>query len=93
MQKHAQRQFFRDIHKWIKEGCPKINARHFRPDVGLCSNYRLWCDTGKKQEAEEPFHFESLHPFNSGVHQYNSEADNDTIYQNAKRLAYIKKYL
>lgn len=92
MQKHAQRQFFRDIHKWIKEGCPRLNDHQFRSDVGLCGNYQLWCDSGNKQKAQKPFQFVKNSPFNLSLYQYSVEAYNETIYQNAERLAYIKKH-
>ena len=93
MQKHAQRQFFRDIHKWIKEGCPKENTHHFSPKAGLCTNYKAWCVKHNKQRVQKPFHFEGWYPFNANSVHYNSESEYTIIYQNAKRLAYIKKYL
>ena len=93
MPEHAQRQFFRDIKKWIKEGCPKRNAHKFDPTVGLCLNYKAWCFTGNKQRARRPFHFDGSFPFNSGdFSHYHNEAHRAKIYQNAERLAYIKKH-
>lgn len=93
MQKHAQRQFFRDIHKWIKDGCPKENTHHFSSTAGLCTNYNIWCFKHNKQPAQKPFHFEDSYPFNENSFHYQSEIKYTTIYQNAKRLEYIKKYL
>ena len=93
MQKHAQRQFFRDINKWIKDGCPKRNAHNFDPTVGLCLNYKAWCFTSNKQRAWRPFHFVGYFPFNSDdSSHYHNEARCAKIYQNAGRLAYIKKH-
>ena len=93
MQKHAQRQFFRDIHKWIKEGCQEENTHYFSPNVGLCTNYKTWCFKHNKHRAQKPFHFDGSYPFNATVKHYFSEVEYTVIYQNAKRLAYIKKYL
>lgn len=93
MQKHAQRQFFRDINKWIKDGCQTRNAHNFDPTVGLCSNYETWCFIGNKQRARKPFHFDGHLPFNSNdSSHYCNESDRAKIYQNAERLAYIKKH-
>ena len=80
-------------HKWIKDGCPKINDHLFRNNYGLCGNYTEWCIAGNKKVAQEPFHFNSPFPFNTSTGQYSYEANTATIYQNAERLAYIKKYL
>ena len=93
MQKHAQRQFFRDIHKWIKDGCPTRNAHNFDPTVGLCMNYEAWCFVGNKQKARKPFHFNSSFPFNSNdFGHYCKETNRAKTYQNVERLAYIKKH-
>ena len=92
-----QRQFFRDINKWVKEGCPPHRA--FSRFTGLCTNYRYWCADNRKKQYDMKAHFYRLgynslvHPFDDTVDDLLKAIEQETIFQNPKRLAFIKKYI
>ena len=36
------KQFYRDLDKWINQGCPLDNQYHWLPYQGICSAWRAW---------------------------------------------------
>lgn len=92
-----QRQFFREINKWIQEGCPPHRA--FSRFLGLCRNYEYWCaDNRKKQYSIEVYfcrlgYDSPVHPFDDTFEDLMKAIDQETIFQNPKRLAFIKKHI
>lgn len=94
----AQRQFFRDIHAWIKQGYPQHKT--FFKGVWLCHNYRLWCnDNGRENHwdgGKAPFvdlgYKSNISPFNPDTRSMIEEAHQRTIYENPQRLAFINKW-
>ena len=91
----VQRQFYREIQKWISEGMKAHPI--FRKDVGLCSVYFLWgCHTNNKiHNIRDDFEAAGLHsdlPFNESLLDYNKERTTDSIYMNPRRLAWIKEH-
>lgn len=93
-----QRQFFRDIHAWIKQGCPQHKT--FSPIVWLCANYNLWCiDNGKTNrwnDGKAPFidlgYKSNINPFNPDTKLMIEESKQRTIYKNPQRLEFINKW-
>ena len=86
-----QRQFYRDIQKWIKEGCPE--HRIFLPTIGICSNYADWCIFYNRtkynmgdQFIKKGYH-SAAYPFNSTLTDFLGEQNK---YTNPKRLNWIK---
>ena len=92
-----QRQFFREINKWIQEGCPP--HRTFSRYTGLCINYTYWCTANRKKHHDMKAHlyrlgYDSLvHPFDDTLDDLLKASDQETIFQNPKRLAFIKKHI
>lgn len=92
-----QRQFFREINKWIQEGCP--HHRAFSRFIGLCRNYTYWCADNRKKRYRIEVHFcrpgydSPVHPFDDTIEDLLKAIDQETIFQNPKRLAFIKKYI
>lgn len=95
--KKPQRQFFRDIDKWIKEGCP--HHLTFSRYTGLCTNYALWCIDNCKKNHGMKLYFHHLgydsiaHPFDDTIEDLSEAIHQETIFQNPKRLAFIKKHI
>lgn len=90
----VQRQFFRDINKWVKNGCPGDHPI-FSRYVGLCYNYAEWCKIKGKKDSSRATHltmgFNNSFPFNDGMYSsYRAEIENDTLYNNPARLEFIK---
>jgi len=98
------KQFFREIHGWVNDGCPehkRFDRRH-----SLCFAAERWfrwslcCDFGTICVAEEEMrklfkkvdceHFDF--PFNAGPKGWMSELEGGDFYQNPKRLAFIKEH-
>ena len=94
----AQRQFFRDISAWIKQGCTEDKT--FSTAVWLCYNYKLWCSINGKtnhwKDGKAPFialgYNSNINPFNSDTRSLLEESEQDTIYKNPQRLAFINKW-
>lgn len=91
----VQRQFYRDIQKWINEGMK--NHPIFHRSIGLCSAYRYWIRyTGnKRHNIVNDFTTAGLHhifPFNENVPDYNKERMAYSTYMNPRRLAWIKEH-
>ena len=94
----AQRQFFRDISAWIKNGCPQHKT--FSTAVWLCYNYNMWCiDNGKTNhwnDGKAPFidlgYDSNINPFNSDTRSMLEESEQRTIYKNPQRLEFINKW-
>ena len=92
-----QRQFFREINKWIQEGYPPHLA--FSRSRGLCTNYTYWCVANSKKEHSMLLYFLSLgydlpaHPFDDTLEDLLKATNQKTIFQNPKRLAFIKKHI
>lgn len=95
--KKPQRQFFRDINKWIKEGCP--SHRTFFRFGGLCTNYKDWCIDNHKKHHSMKLYFHHLgydsiiHPFDETLNDILEAINHCTIFENPKRLAFIKKHI
>ena len=91
-----QRQFFREINKWIQEGCPPHRA--FSRYTGLCINYTYWCTANRKKHHDMKallyrLGYDSLvHPFDDTLDDLLKASDQETIFQNPKRLAFINKW-
>ena len=93
-----QRRFFREINKWIQEGCPPNKT--FSPLVWLCYNYNMWCiDNGKTNrwnDGKASFidlgYKSNINPFNSDIASMLEEAKQRTIYKNPQRLEFINKW-
>ncbi len=39
---HIPRQFYRDLQKWIKQGCPQDNPYYWMPTRGICAAWIQW---------------------------------------------------
>lgn len=91
----VQRQFYREIQKWINEGMKDHPV--FRKYLGLCSTYRYWGlhTKNKIHNIRDDFKTAGLHPvspFNENLLDYNRERTADSIYMNLLRLAWIKEH-
>ena len=91
----VQRQFYRDIQKWISEGMKDHPV--FRKYVGLCSTYHYWSrhTNNKIHKIGDDFKTAGLYqvfPFNENVLDYNKERLAYSIYMNPRRLAWIKEH-
>lgn len=89
-----QKQFFRDINKWVKNGCPDYHPI-FTRHGGLCVNYSKWCEIKGKKDRTPITHltmgFNNPFPFNDGkCDSYVDEIKSCTIYNNPARLEFIK---
>lgn len=94
----AQRQFFRDIHAWIKQGCTQHKT--FSPIVWLCYNYKLWCIDNRRKnhwdDGKAPFialgYKSNINPFNPDTVSMLEESKQGKIYKNPQRLEFINKW-
>ena len=91
----VQRQFYREIQKWISRGMKDHPI--FHKDIGLCVTYRLWgaYTNNKIHSMVNDFTTAGLHhvfPFNESRPDYNKELWTDSIYMNPRRLAWIKEH-
>ena len=91
----VQRQFYRDIQKWINEGMKDHPI--FHKFVGLCSTYHYWSSyTGNEiHDIKTDFETAGLHPyfpFNENLRDYDKERIADLTYMNPLRLAWIKEH-
>ena len=91
----VQRQFYRDIQKWISGGMGDHPI--FRKNTGLCFTYRLWgtYTNNKIHRIVNDFTTVGLHhvsPFNESLSDYNKERTANSIYMNPLRLAWIKEH-
>lgn len=91
----VQRQFYRDIQKWINGGMK--GHQIFQKDIGLCFTYRYWSRyTGNKlHDIRDDFKTAGLYqvsPFNENILDYNKERLAYSIYMNPRRLAWIKEH-
>ena len=91
----VQRQFYREIQKWISEGMKDHPI--FHKDVGICSTYRLWGHLNKNKihDIETDFETAGLHsdfPFNENLLDYTEERTADSLYMNPRRIAWIKEH-
>lgn len=91
----VQRQFYREIQKWISEGMKDHPI--FRKDFGLCSTYRFWGyhTDNKIHDIRDDFKTAKLHfnlPFNKTMQDYDKERTSDSIYMNPRRIAWIKEH-
>lgn len=91
----VQRQFYREIQKWISEGMKDHPI--FHKDVGICSIYRLWGHLNKNKIHDIETDFEtagldSNFPFNKNLLDYNKERIAESIYTNPHRLAWIEEH-
>lgn len=95
--KKPQRQFFRDINKWIQEGCPPHKT--FLRYTGLCTSYVNWCADNRKKHYGMELYIRHLgydsiaHPFDGTIEDLLRAIDRETIFQNPKRLVFIKKHI
>jgi hypothetical protein len=69
-----------------------IKSGWFFQDVGLCSNYLAWAQETDRisWSLKNIVGWDCDYPF--GDYYTNGESDNDTIYKNRKRLAFIEKW-
>ena len=91
----VQRQFYRDIQKWISGGMGDHPI--FRKGTGLCFTYRYWSrHTGNKiHNIGTDFKTAGLHPvlpFNENLPEYKEERTANSTYMNPLRLAWIKEH-
>lgn len=83
------KEFFVAIQQWIDEGFPYQDGM-FNSKVGLCSNANYF---GIPEETTRSWFNEVCYPFNKNRDDYIKERNNNTLYQNPKRLAFIKSQL
>jgi len=95
-------QFYRDIQQWIDAGTPADS--YFNACRGLCSNLHSWCvekqvgdlaeDTLAWELADsfERANLNQTYPFDDSMASFMRETWDRTMYHNAKRLAWVKKY-
>lgn len=94
----VQRQFYRDIYKWVTQDNCGPNVHGFTKFCGLCSNYLHWTQAHKKKRhsLEDDFYeagFKNTdYPFNTNETQFNNEVANGTFYSNPKRLKWVKDH-
>lgn len=91
----VQRQFYRDLQKWISGGMKSHSI--FHKNVGLCSTYHLWGHLNKNKIHDIETDFETAglnptYPFNENRLDYNEEKAADSTYINPRRLAWIKEH-
>ena len=91
----VQRQFYRDIQKWISGGMGDHPI--FRKGTGLCFTYRYWSRyTGNKiHNIGTDFTTAGLHPdfpFNENLPEYKKERTANSTYMNPSRFAWIKEH-
>lgn len=91
--------FYKDINKWVEEGCPAYADSGYTCFVGLCSNLVGYCFNiqykyhGVLNIMHQQFVDAGLHgrmPF-SNPDEYERETFHD-MYENTKRLAWIKDH-
>lgn len=91
----VQRQFYREIQKWIREGMKDHPI--FHKYASICSIYRLWGfhTDNKIHDMGDDFKTAGLDyyfPFNETVQDYSKELQTGSIYMNPRRLAWIKEH-
>ena len=91
----VQRQFYREIQKWISEGMKDHPI--FHKDVGICSAYHLWghLNNNKIHDINADFEtagLDSVFPFNETLRDYMKELKTDSTYMNPRRIAWIKEH-
>ena len=92
----AQRQFYRDLQKWIAAGMPSDSHYLFSAVQGLCENYFRWCSTRKVKARSLSSEFEQAglrrtFPFNNGsAKEFNTERGKR--YKNPLRLKWVKDH-
>lgn len=97
--------FLRELQDWIDRGMPKSPI--FLKFEGICGSHRVWCDTylelTEDEVKQQRNYLESLwkdpsrdnsnlFPFNANGKDYDMELNEDIVYQNPKRLKFVKKY-
>lgn len=102
MNRHERKlkQFYKEIAKWVKDGCPKHKS--FKKYYGLCSNLTTWLhnlpwyqrwlyDAEYIQRYQENMFYgvygTAAFPF--GSEAYSEERLQGSHYQNEARLAFI----
>lgn len=98
--------FYKAMQAWIDDGAPSCNKIGFFKEYGLCTNLEIYIDSTNGHDYsqcrrvlsgqmilqfEEAF-LNSKHPFNESIMDYSDEGNNQTIFQNPKRLAWIKQH-
>lgn len=95
---HIPKQFYRDLDKWINQGCPFDNQYHWLPSRGICSAWRAWGKYHNRPafytDLEPAFTAAGLNafaPFNQPEYSipYMKESHKFT---NQARLAWIKEH-
>lgn len=96
MTQKTLKQFYREIQQWIDDGCPEHDVfKTYRP---LCRSINAWSsfDPHLSAELKGQFLTAGLHrdyPFNMGdPDNYGDEANDDTVFKNPARLAWIKEH-
>ena len=98
------KQFFREIHEWINDGCPEHKIFDCSDSLCLAADrwfsQSLFRDYGAICAAEEEMKKlfkkvdceNSNFPFNAGIEEWVSELASGAFYQNPKRLAFIEEH-
>lgn len=82
------KQFFIDLQAWVDAGFPEHSI--FETDAGICLNLENY-DIYLVYDLEEIFDFKD-YPFNDNKRvSFDNECDTDTLWQNSKRLAFVKE--
>lgn len=95
--------FYQSIYQWIEEGCPQHPA--FTTDRAICINLWRWAKicaglsrdraTTLDEELTRQFKVAGLDPtipFNMHSATYAEERDTRTLYENPRRLKWIKNH-
>lgn len=90
----ALKKFFVDLQKWIEAGTP--DDRVFSRYAGLCSNCEHYFKhrTSYSKELQRMFKRRKrpVIPFNAAMIEYTQEVEHGTVWNNRKRLAFVKRH-
>lgn len=95
---HIPRQFYRDLNKWINQGCPHDNQYYWFPSQGICSAWRAWGEYHNRpasyKDLEPVFIAAGLNavtPFNPPGCEIPYRAESHK-FTNPARLAWIREH-
>lgn len=88
----------KNLYDWVDDGCSEENAHNYKPYNGLCSYIRnKFSITGEAEtflrnlfKKYDP-DCDTQYPFNYGNAEFwKSEVESDSLYNNEKRIAFLK---
>lgn len=83
--------FMEEFRPWVLNGCQ--NHPVFKKNCDESENFASFTKLGRDAHEFCYFYFSrNDFPFNNGYYDYLSEKNNDTLYQNPKRLAFIQNW-